>query len=380
MPDVIARHYRSGEPLRLCWEGTRLDSVAPAAGAGGDAPWVAPALLDLQVNGYGGRDFSRPGHLGAVAADLATHGVARLLPTVITAPQDALEEALGALNAALNADPALRAAVPGLHLEGPYISPDDGPRGAHPRAHVRAPDWAHFCGLQRAAGGRIRLVTLAPELPGAREFTAAAVAAGLVVAIGHTAADTAAIAGAVDAGARLSTHLGNGLAATIDRHHNPLWPQLAEARLCASFIADGHHLPAPALRAMLAAKGTARCILVSDAVAHAGLPPGRYPGIGGAPVEVLEGGRVQLAGTPYLAGSGAHLATCVAGAVDLAGVAWADALDMAALHPARLLGLPAPRIEPGACADLLFYRLGNDGSFQVVGTVRAGALVAGVIP
>ena len=381
MPAVLARHYRSGVPVEVVWEGGRITAAAPADPAAGrpDA-WIAPGLLDIQVNGYAGLDFSRPEHLRRIAAALAAHGVARFCPTVITAAPEIMEAALASIASALDTDAVLRDAVPGIHVEGPYISDLDGPRGAHPRAYVRDPDWAHFERLRRAAGGYIKIVTLAPERPGSEAFIARVTADGILVAIGHTAADGEAVRRAVNAGARLSTHLGNGLAATIDRHRNPLWPQLASRPLAASFIADGHHLPPDALAAMMAAKGAERCVLVSDAVLHAGLPPGRYPGIGGGEVEVFASGRVQLAGTPYLAGSGAHLAHCVAHAAAVGAASLPDALDMAGLHPAHLLGLPTPALEPGAPADLLVYRRGTGPALQVLATVRAGEIVHGRPP
>ena len=365
--------------MHLAWEGGRITAARPAPDAPADAPWIAPALLDIQVNGYGGLDFSRPENLPRVAADMARHGVARFLPTVITSAPEAMEQALRAIAAALDADAELRRAVPGIHVEGPYIADRDGPRGAHPREHVRDPNWRHFELLQQAAGGRIRLTTLAPERRGAEAFIARAAADGLLVAIGHTDADGETIRRAAEVGARLCTHLGNGLASTIDRHRNPLWPQLANPLLHASFIADGHHLPADALAAMMAAKGVGRCVLVSDAVLHAGLPPGRYPGMGGAEVEVLAGGRVQLAGTPYLSGSGVDLAHCVAHAARVGAATLPDALDMAALHPARLLGLPEPSLASGAEAHLLIYRLGTDGTLDVLATVRDGLVVYGAL-
>lgn len=369
MGECVARHYRTGALCRLRWADGRLHAVEPlgAGPEGGAALRLAPALFDLQVNGYGGLDFSRPEHVPAVAAALARHGVARFLPTVTTASPEAMAGALRAIAAARG--PETAAAVPGIHLEGPYISPLDGPRGAHPAAHVRAPAWDHFAELQRAAGGAIRVVTLAPELPGALAFIARAAAAGILVAIGHTAADGDTIRAAAAAGARLCTHLGNGLAATLDRHRNPLWPQLACRDLSASFIADGHHLPADALSAMMRAKGTDRCLLVSDAVPQAGLPPGRHMGIGGADVDVEADGSIRLHGTPYLAGSGAHLLGCAAWAAACGAAGAADALDMASVGPARLLGMG------GGAGDVLVYREEPGGGWTALLTVRAGAVL-----
>ena len=375
MPELLARHYRSGESLRLTWTGAAITRVQPTGDAAADLPVVAPALLDIQVNGYGGLNFARPENLGTIARTLARFGVARFCPTVVTGAEEVMAGALAAIAEALDQDPALRPAVPGIHVEGPYISPLDGPRGAHPRAHVRAPDWEHFSRLQDAARGRIRLLTLAPELLGAAAFIERATAAGITVAMGHTAAEAEAIHRAIAAGARLSTHLGNGLAASIDRHRNPIWPQLAAKSVWASFIADGEHLPSEALCAMVAAKGRARSILVSDSVAEAGLPPGRYTGVGGGEVEVHPGGRISLAGTPYLAGSGAHLAHCVGWAVSAGAATLPEALDMAARNPAAALGLPVPELAPGAAADLLLLRPGARGPLDVLLTVRAGEVV-----
>jgi N-acetylglucosamine-6-phosphate deacetylase len=369
MPECLARHHRTGIPWRLAWEGGRLTALHPVPRARARPGLVlAPGLCDIQVNGWAGRDFRDAVSVAAVARDLASFGVARFLPTVTTADPVEMERALAAIAAAAAASPKLAAAIPGIHLEGPYISPLDGPRGAHPRAFVRDPDWGHFQGLQRAAGGRIRLVTLAPELPGAAAFTAEATAAGITVAIGHTAADADAVAGVLAAGARLSTHLGNGLAAELQRHRNPIWPQLAAEGLWASLIADGHHLPPEVLRAIVRAKGPSRCILVSDSVREAGLPPGRHTGLGGAPVDVLPDGRIQVPGTPYLAGSGAHLLHCAALAAEWFGEA--EALEMASVHPARLLGLPAGGIGAG---DALLLRTGPEWSALLL--ARGGAIV-----
>jgi N-acetylglucosamine-6-phosphate deacetylase len=370
MPEAVALHHRSGVPWRLAWEGGRVLALHPAPGARPLPDLVlAPALCDLQVNGYGGHDLAAPDAVAAVVRALAARGVARFLPTVTTAAPAAMERALRAIAAAAAA-PDVGPAIPGIHLEGPFLSPQDGPRGAHPREHVRPPDWALFASLQEAARGRIRLVTVAPELPGAIAFIARACRAGVAVAIGHTAAGGEAVRAAAAAGARLSTHLGNGLAAELHRHQNPIWPQLDCDLLHASLIADGHHLPPDVLRAICRAKGAGRCVLVSDAVREAGLPPGRYPGIGGAPVEVRADGRVSVPGTPYLAGSGAHLLSCVRHAVEVGAASLPDALEMASLRPARLLGLPA---GGAAAGDVLLLRTGE--AWEALLLARGGAVV-----
>jgi N-acetylglucosamine-6-phosphate deacetylase len=206
-----------------------IEAVTPPSSAPADleAGWVAPALFDLQVNGCGGDNFSSE-RLTAEAVRRVVdvcrrHGVAGLCPTLITSAQAALLHGFATLDRACRSDPEVARSVPAFHLEGPYISPEDGPRGAHPREHVRPPDWDEFRRLQEAAGGRIRLVTLAPEVEGALPFIEKVAGSGVVVALGHTAASGAHIRAAVRAGARLSTHLGNGCHALMHRHDNPLW-------------------------------------------------------------------------------------------------------------------------------------------------------------
>lgn len=315
-----------------------------------DAPdrpnlFVSPGWVDIQVNGFGGHDFNAPGARpdDVIAAThlLRREGVARFLPTVITQSAERIARSLRAIAAACAEDAAVRAAVLGVHLEGPYLSPVDGARGAHPLAHIRPPDWDEFTQFQGAAGGRIRLVTLAPEVPGAIPFIARLVREGIVVAIGHTLADGDAIARAVDAGATLSTHLGNGAPALLPRHPNVIWDQLAEDRLWASAIFDGHHLPASVMKVLVRAKGVERVVLTSDAAALARMPPGVYHDQLGGSVELRPDGRLVLLGTPYLAGSASSLKDGVENAVRLAGCTLAQACRMASLNPLAVLGLAA---------------------------------------
>src|SRR5581483_6050149 len=184
---VKARHYRTGQPVQLVCDGDALRAVEPAGAGPADveAPWVAPAFCDIQVNGCDGYSFNsaqlRPEQVRHVVAVCHRHGIAELCPTLVTEAFEALAHGFRTLRAARDADPDLRRAIIGLHLEGPYISAEDGPRGAHPRAHVRPPDWDEFRRLQDAAGGLIRILTLAPEQPGAIPFIEKLVGSGVVV-------------------------------------------------------------------------------------------------------------------------------------------------------------------------------------------------------
>jgi N-acetylglucosamine-6-phosphate deacetylase len=372
------RHYATGETVEVvCADGV-IDSVGPPTSARADleAGWIAPALFDLQLNGCDGHSFNserlNPDSVRHVVAVCRRHGIAALLPTLVTNSFAALRHGLATLNAACTEDRALADALPGIHLEGPYISPEDGPRGAHPRQHVRPPSWDEFSRLQDAAGGRIRLVTLAPEQEGALSFIERLVRSEVVVALGHTGASPERIRDAVRAGARLSTHLGNGCHAVLPRHDNYLWEQLAADELWASLICDGHHLPVAVVRCLLRVKTPARSILTCDASSLAGLPPGRYVEWG-QDFEVLPGGKVVVPGTAYLAGSGVFTDACLDFVLRHTEVALAEALDMAGARPRELLRLPPRRLEPGLPADLVLFEHGPEQPFRVVATIVAGS-------
>jgi len=262
----------------------------------------------------------------------------------------------------------------GFHVEGPHISPEDGPRGAHPRQWVRPPDLDEFHRWQEAARGRIRIVTLSPEWPEAPRYIERITAEGVVASIGHTQATASQIAAAVDSGATLSTHLGNGAHQLLRRHPNYIWEQLAEDRLMAGFIADGIHLGAAFLKSAIRAKTVGRSVLVTDAATPAGAAPGRYS-LAGQPVDLTEDGRVVLAGTDRLAGSSLHMHRGVENLMRLAGLSLADAIRMATINPARA-GLVPGRgqgLVPGERADIVQWGFTPSNQFAI-----AGAWIAGV--
>ena len=349
----------------------------PAASLTGEATCIASqAFFDLQVNGYAGVDFNRPGLTGEellrATRAMWAHGVGRFLPTVITASVEAMARTLAAIRRAREDAPVLARAIPGIHLEGPFVCPQDGPRGAHPRAHVCDPDWDTFCRLQDAAGGLIRLVTLAPERPGALELIRRLRAAGLVVAIGHTDATEADIDAAVEAGAQLSTHLGNGAHAVLPRHRNYIQKQLATDGLLASIIVDGHHLTEYFVKNVVRCKGLERVILITDAMAAAAAPPGIYR-LGEVLAEARPDGAVRLPGTPYLAGSALTMDRAVDNVRHFAGVPLAQALPMATDHRRLLWPDWAGGLMPGAPADIVLLRKGE--RVEVLETIVAGETV-----
>ncbi|HLW49201.1 MAG TPA: amidohydrolase family protein [bacterium] len=381
-PDfAITGNDMFGRPVAVAISDGRIASVRSAGPSSVPRDlWIFPGLIDIQVNGFGGHDLNAaqptPDAVAGVTRALWRHGVTRFCPTICTAAHEQMMAALRATARACDEEEWVGRAVAGIHVEGPYISPEDGPRGAHPADHVRAPDWREFEAFQEAAGGRIRVVTLAPERPGALEFIERLSRAGIVPAIGHTAAAREDIRAAVLAGARLSTHLGNGAHATLPRHPNYIWAQLAEDGLWASLIVDGHHLPPDVVKVFTRAKGAGRCLLISDAVWLADQPPGRYHFLGSG-VDLTPDGKVRLGSSGYLAGSVLDLAAAVANIVRFAGLGVPDAVAMAARHPARLLGrTDLGALVPGNRADVVLVRWSpGDGALRVVQTVVDGTIV-----
>jgi N-acetylglucosamine-6-phosphate deacetylase len=371
---LLGRRYDTREVVRLTVTGDRIGSIetvdsppAIAATPNGLAPngiappWIAPGFWDIQVNGHGGQEFSSPELTPErVAAVVAAHdpfGVTALCPTLTTASLDVLAHGMRQIDRAAAVDPAVGRRIVGIHLEGPYFSPEDGPRGAHPKEHCRRPNWDEFQRLQEAAGGRICILTMSVEFEESPAFIARVSASGVRVAIGHTSATGAQIKAAVDAGASFSTHLGNGAHRVLRRHPNYLWDQMAEDRLMASLIVDGHHLPPEVVKTMVRAKGSERIILVSDESGLAGLPPGRYTS-SGCELEILPDGRLVIAGQDQLlAGASRPIGDGVANVMRFAGVDLATAVHMATTHPARLLGRPIGGLRPGDPANLVLFDL-----------------------
>lgn len=355
-----------------------IQEARPAAAPAGI--YLAPGWIDIQVNGFAGVDYNDARapqeEIARSLGVLFSTGVARFYPTVITGPPEGMEGALRNL-ARARESLADGEAMDGFHVEGPFISAEDGPRGAHPREWVRPPDFDEYRRWQDATGGRVRIVTLSPEWPGATAFIERVAGEGAVVAIGHTMAGREQIAEAVAAGATLSTHLGNGAHPVLRRHPNYIWEQLAEDRLMADFIVDGIHLDAAFLKVALRAKTPARCVLVTDAATPAGAAPGRYR-LGTVEIELLPEGRVVLAGEDRLAGSALRMDRGIENLVRLAGLSLADAVRMATTNAARAGQVPrrTAGLAAGDRADLVQFRW--DGRrVEVLSTWMAGRRVFG---
>ena len=337
------------------------------------------------MNGFAGVDYNDPAVTHeSIASSLRTMfgtGVTRCLPTVITGSFQRMSGALR--NLAEAREVFLRAGLPeghameGFHVEGPHISPVDGPRGAHPREHVRPPDVEEFKRLQDAAGGNIRLVTISPEWDAAPAFVKEAVRTGAVASIGHMQANSIQIAAATDAGATMSTHLGNGSHANLHKTDNYIWDQLAEDRLTASFIVDGIHNPPHFLRSALRAKGIEHSVLVTDAVMPAMCSPGPY-NLGQVEVELRNDGSVVLRGGTRLAGSALRMDHAISNTVRLAGISLRDALTMATVNPARASRIAGRQrgLSTGEKADLVLFDWDKQSQrMRVLETVLAGEIV-----
>jgi N-acetylglucosamine-6-phosphate deacetylase len=373
---VTGRFCLNNQLITISIAGDRIVKIDRPASVDSPAFYVAPGLIDMQINGYLGIDFSDQ-HLTArdlrkAMTGLYKEGVTTFLPTVITNHPDSLLHSFTLLAAALlEKDIAL--SVPGFHLEGPYISPLPGYRGAHLEKYIRPPDWNEFSALQEAAGHNIRMITLAPEESGALNFIHRCKASGVLVSLGHHNGAAEIIKQAVDSGATMSTHLGNGCANLINRHDNPLWPQLAEDRLTITLIADGFHLNPEEIICFYRIKGPERTILVSDALDLAGLPPGEYTR--GERKVVVTPGVVRYPAENVLAGAVSPLTTGISNMMKFTGCSLAHAIQMASTNPARLLGLEdRGEIKEGKRADLILFTLEN-GRIIIHQTIVAGRIV-----
>lgn len=343
-----------------------------------ELPYIAPGFLDMQVNGYNGSDYSLEDfsteHLKRIISHLAVSGTTQHVPTIVTSPQERILKTLRIITEACENSPDIAAAIPAIHLEGPYISSEDGPRGAHDPAYIRNPDFSEFEEWQETARGKIAIITVAPEKEGMIDFIEKVTASGVVVAIGHTAATPEQIRAAVAAGASLSTHLGNGSHGLIPRLNNYIWEQLASDDLIAGIITDGFHLPQSVVNVIVRTKGMDRLILVSDVALLGGSAPGVYKW-GNLDVQVFEDGHLGLAGTSFLAGAGHLLDWDIAHFIHFTNADLASTIPLCTTNPANILKLEENfgKLEVGAPANLvLFTSQPGDNRLNIVKTIRAG--------
>ncbi len=383
--ELIARRYDTGQVVTLAIQDGKILSVTETEHPNpAELPWVSPGFVDLQINGYGGQEFNDleldVERVAQVSLAMDADGVTSYLPTLTTQSFEMFAHGMRVIAEACQQDERVRQRVPGIHLEGPNLSPEDGPRGAHPVEHCRPPDWDEFQRLQEAAQGMIRIFTISPEYENSAAVIAQVVNSGVIVAIGHTSANSDQVQAAVDAGASMSTHLGNGAHGQIRRHPNYIWDQLAEDRLVASLIVDGHHLPPAVVKSFVRCKTAERCVLVSDITGMAGMPPGLHENASLGKVQVMEDGRLVVPGQEQLlAGASLPIGVGIANVMRFADVDLQTAIDMASTWPAEILGLTPVQLAPGATADLVLFQLPDNEPLQVVATLQAGQLVYGSV-
>ncbi len=360
---VEALHYETGKPVRIEVHQGIIRDIHNIDRLRKDAETliVAPGLIDDQINGYVNVDFSGAGlslnDITTAASAIRAGGVTTFVPTMITGSNELLISNLKLMDQACVSDNFISKSVPGIHLEGPYISAEEGYRGCHPLKYIHNPSWEEFVTFQEAAGGRIIQVTVAPELKGAMDFINRCSRAGIVVSIGHTAASAELVSEAVDNGAVLSTHLGNGCANMIHRHRNPLWAQLANDDLTISIIADGLHLLPEEMQVFYRVKGPDNIILVSDVIYLAGMNPGKYSFLG-AEVVLTEEGMLLNPELNCLAGASFPLKKGVENMMKLTGCTLPQSVNMASVNVARILNLyDRGDLAIGKRADLMLFEL-----------------------
>ncbi len=339
--------------------------------------YLAPGLIDNQVNGFAGVSFAfGENNLTDEGIEKATRelwktGVTTYLPTLTTNSRELLIKNLALLSKAVKNEKLLNS-IPGFHLEGPYINPEDGYRGAHPIQFVRLPDWNEFMELYEASGRKILQITLAPEMDGALNFISKCVEMGIVVALGHHNAPAEIVTAAIDRGAKIATHLGNGAANSINRHHNPFWSQLADDRLNISIICDSFHLLPEEIQVFLKVKGTAKIILTSDVTSYASLKPGLYQTQTGETIELTEDGLLHYPAQKCLYGSASSLNKGVGHIMKVTDCSLSDAIQMASTNPAILYNMnDRGRLEAGKRADIILFTIEN-GNMVIQKTFVSG--------
>lgn len=369
---ICGRHFATGETVELRWENGVIISNSPAP-SGNPNQWLAPGLVDLQVNGYGGIDFQQDnlGEADLLTAVRALHqaGCTRFLLTLITDDWTRLTQRLRHLRQVRQASPALRYAIAGWHIEGPFLSAEPGYCGAHEPAFMRDPTAGDFDELRQITGNDPLLVTVAPERTGAIETIAHAAKLGIRISLGHTNALAEILGDAVRNGAIAFTHLGNGCPRELDRHDNILWRVLETTGLTASLIPDGTHV-SPALFRLVHRLLGDSIYYTTDAMSAAGMPPGRYK-LGKLELEVGADQIVCYPGRSNFAGSALRPIDGVFRAATMLGARWQEAWARFSETPARLMKLPVG-LAVGAPADFCVVRTAGENQLKELRTFSAG--------
>lgn len=373
---VAGWHYRSKEPVEVAWSDGVITRVQRPSVLPDERRWIAPGLVDLQINGYAGIDFQRDDLTGAellhAARELEIAGCTRFFVTLITDEWPHLIRRLKRLRSLRGEHDELRHAIAGWHIEGPFLSREPGYHGAHNPGVMLDPSAELIHELRSATGSDPLMLTLAPERPGSIDAIALARSHGITISLGHSDASAEILRQAVEAGATGFTHLGNACPQQLDRHDNILWRVFDTPGLTVSLIADGRHVSPPLFRLMHRALKSDAICYTTDAMSAAGAPPGRYT-IGKLELEVGGDGIVRQPGKSNFAGSALRPIEGIKRATEMLGRTWQEVWDAYSVQPARWAGLPAG-IEPGVPASFCVLEVAHGQIRPVIndGTRRTG--------
>lgn len=373
---ITCINYITGKTEKILFLNDIIESVTETENRESNI-LIGPGLIDLQINGINGIDFNTT-TLTQEDVVNATHyllsqGITTFLPTVITNSDENILAILHTIYEACRSDALVNECVWGIHLEGPFISPAEGAKGAHDAKYIKAPDWELFSKFQEAAGGRIKIVTIAPEWEESCSFIKKCRNHGILVSMGHSMANTEQIKKAVKAGMTLSTHLGNGIPLLLPRHPNMIWDQLATDELYACIITDGIHIPDSFIKVVMKNKGKAT-IIISDATCFAGMPPGEYENHIGGSVIVDEEKRVSLKDSPgLLAGAGKSLIENVETLINHNLATLNEAWQMASTNVAEMLTKNDGTFKERNNDRVMFQLSGQD--IQIEKVIKNGRIV-----
>ncbi len=375
-------HFVTGKPIQVKIENGKIAEIKSIIKLKDEnnKTYISPGFFDNQVNGFAGVSFAfgesdlTSEGIEKATSELWKKGVTTYLPTLTTNSQEVLVRNFAILANSVN-NKKLHGSIPGFHLEGPYINPEDGYRGAYPKQFVRFPNWDEFMEMYVASGEKILQVTVSPEMEGVKDFIKKCKEKGIIVAVGHHNANKEQLDLAVINGAQISTHLGNGCANMINRHVNPLWPQLANDDLMISIICDGFHLLPEEIKVFYKTKGVDKTIITSDVTSYAALEPGEYKTETGETIELTKEGKLWYPAQNVLYGSASPITNGVGHIIEVTACSLADTVQMASTNPAKLYGLnDRGMLEVGKRADLTLFTL-DDFKVDIQKTFVKGELV-----
>jgi N-acetylglucosamine-6-phosphate deacetylase len=339
-------------------------------------PYVLPVLVDLQQNGGLGTYYNMLEETGKnklydIAALLRRNGIGRCLATLTTHPFDSLMKSAALFDETLNNDRDLEKLFFGFFQEGVFISPQAGWRGSHSPKYILKPDWEKFRELDKQSGNRIKVVNVAPEEPGGLDFVEQAANAGKKVTLGHCCPSTEIIRKAVERGASMVTHFGNGAAPQIHRFKNPFWEMLNNDKLKLGLICDGFHLPPELVELAIKIKGRANCYMVSDATGYSGKAPGIYQVSKDLKIVIEKNGYIHVKDSEILSGAWFQLNRGVEFLVNKLGMTFLEAWEQCSLVPANVIGIKLPQIAEGEEASFVIAGW-QDNSVKIKHSVHNG--------